>query len=190
MSDSGLGWLDVGKIVLASGVVSAFVSQGLQWLKESRKDAKKFKAEASLNAIGLVGVLDRYVAQCHSKVQQYDQDPSYYLESKWCYPPDLDLSQVKLEFFSAEVLAKLAWLKTERFLALDQASGAMDRGADLEGYQDHCVSITGYSGYEIAMVAKLIRQQHKLPELSSGWSLENKIVSLRPFWQRAKDTLQ
>ena len=190
MDQVSIGGWDIAKIVLASGVVSALVSQGLQWLKESRKDAKKLRAEATLNAIGLVGILDRYIGECHRRVKEYDGDVSLYLESNWCSPPDLDIADAKLEFFSVEVLAKLAWLKTERGLAFDRAVFALEREAHPEGYQDHCISITGYSGYEIATVAALIRKEHRLPELSSGWTLRERIAELKPYWARAKDTLQ
>jgi len=189
MDQVSIGWWDISKIVLASGLLSALVSQGLQWLKESRREVRKYKAEATLNAIGLVGILDRYVSRCHQKIKKYDGAPTYYSSSEWCYPPDLDLADAKLEYFNGKVLSKLAWLKTERALALDIASDVLERQSDPESYQDHCVNITGYSGYEIALVSRLIRKEHKLPELSSCQAMTDKVEGLRIYWERAKKTL-
>jgi hypothetical protein len=184
--DVTIGWWDIAKIVLASGALAA----GLQWLKESRKDAKKFKAEATLNAIGLVGILDRYVGRCYREVKKYDGEVQYYVDSDWCVTPELDIGDAKLDYFSASVLARLAWLKTERTLAFDHAADTLDFMHDAEGYQDHCISITGYCGYEIALVAQTVRKEHGLPELSSEWNMKGKVSELKIYWSRAKNTLQ
>ncbi len=185
----GTNWINIISIAAGSGVIAAFINQGFQWLRESRKDAKKTAAEATLNAIALVGVLDRYVASCYSEVKKHDEAGHFLGGSNWCAVPELSLEGIKLECFHPDILAKLAWLKTERGFASHTAERALIKDNCPDDFNEDLMSICGYSGYELAQVARLLRTRYKLPPLLSGSVIEKKSQYLKAYWERAKDLI-
>jgi hypothetical protein len=186
MDQAVIGWVDLVKIVLASGVVSAVVANIIQWWRESRKDAKKIATEATLNAIALVGVLDRYVAHCYSEIRKHDQAGYKTGSLGWCDTPELQLDGIKLDHFKPAVLAKLVWLKTERGLAFNAAHSALEKDQCPDDYNEDLMSIYGYSGFELSVVSQMLRRQYKLPQLLSEPVLERKAEYLKRYWDRAK----
>lgn len=183
-----ISWLDIGKIVIASGAFSALVSHLLQWLKEHRKDSKRIEEEATLQAITLVGLLDRYLASCYSEVLEHDR--AGYFQGKFCKVPELSIDEVKLDYFKPKVLAKLAWLQTERSLAFNTAYAGLEKDQCPDDFNEDCMSICGYSGYELFLVAKELRKQYKLPSFASGDAIQQKAEFLKKYWSRTQRLLK
>lgn len=67
MAAAILGWGDIAKIVLASGVVAALIGWLKDWIFKSRDQRK----EAKFAAIEVVGKLDHYARESSRNVRRY-----------------------------------------------------------------------------------------------------------------------
>lgn len=193
MAESTIGWLDITKIVLASGLVSALVVQAIQWFRESRKEKVKSQQEVKAQAIKLVAVMEGYFLQCYQEVQHHERLSSeyqYYENKDWCRVPELDTGAVRLEVLPADIQSKIAWIGTESFLFHMSASEELEGNFDPEDYAYHRISIVGYFGYAAAELAGELRAKYQLPALMSGWSLEPRIKWMKQYWVRSKKDLQ
>lgn len=63
-----LPWIELVKLSVAAGVVTALVNQGLGWLRDHRRETKTRKREKEYLAIRLAVALERFAVDCTSVI--------------------------------------------------------------------------------------------------------------------------
>lgn len=186
----GLGWLDVLKIAAGSGVVAAGINQAVQWVK----DRNKLKGEAQYCAVQLIAKLEHFGVACSYNVEWHEraiaEAPHYQDMNNTCTMPGLTWSEDKLDVLQASISSRMAWLSTEIKLANEKATDNFEHDYDPEGYAIDRVRIVGYFGYKSLVLADELRHTYNLPPLISDWSLDQKKIYLKRFWEQAKEHLK
>ncbi len=183
-----LGWGDIVKIVLASGVVAALIGVAKDWFFKSRER----KQEAVFCAIGLVAKLDLYVLQSRRNVQNYNELTAQLFPERdyqdWpsCSYPDLDIADVALKHLSREHASDFAWVATDKALASQHLSAIHDASWDPTEVHAHKAEVVGYFGYEAYLLAGKLRKEYGLPPFGQRWGVDDDFSDLEGAWRETK----
>ncbi|MDC7818314.1 hypothetical protein [Pseudomonas sp. BLCC-B112] len=183
-----LGWGDILKIVLASGVVATVIGWFKDWLFKSRERAR----DAKFAAIGVIAKLDLYVIQSRQSVRDYNEvtaglDPqTHYQDWPRCVYPDLDIAEDELKQLGAEYSSDLAWLATEKALASEHLYSIYDASWDPTEVHAHKAEVVGYFGYEVYLLASKLRAAFGLPPFGLRWGIEDDFQDLLRSWEETK----
>lgn len=183
-----LGWGEIIKIVLASGVVAAVVGV----LKEIFFKSRDRQADAKYAAIRVVAKLDLYVLQSRSNVSNYYEcsgglDPHEHYQN-WpdCPYPELDISTDELKLFSTEHASALAWIATEKAIARQHLIAINEAAWDPTEVYGHQADVVGYFGYEAYLLAGKLRRRHGLPSFGERWGVHDDFSDLLRAWNDTK----
>ncbi|AMS13159.1 hypothetical protein A3218_02080 [Pseudomonas chlororaphis] len=155
VTNAVLGWGEIVKIVLASGVVAAFIG----WAKDLLFKSRERKQEAVFAAIGLVAKLDLYVLQSRRNVWDYKDFTAQltperdYQDWPACSYPDLDIPDSTLKQLSRQHASDFAWIATDKALASQHLSAIHDAAWDPTEVHAHKADVVGYFGYEAYLLA-------------------------------------
>ncbi|KTC11324.1 hypothetical protein AO391_26500 [Pseudomonas marginalis ICMP 9505] len=183
-----LGWGDIVKIVLASGVVAALIGVAKDWFFKSRER----KQEAIFSAIGLVAKLDLYVIQSRRNVWDYSEaaaplEPERdYQDWPTCAYPDLDISELALKHLNREHASDFAWIATDKALASQHLNAIYDASWDPTEVHAHKAEVVGYFGYEAYLLASKLRKEYGLPPFGQRWGVDDDFSDLAHAWQETK----
>lgn len=183
-----LGWGEIVKIVLASGVVAALISAAKDWIFRSRER----KQEARFAAIGLVAKLDLYVLHSRRNLWSYRDAVGPLIPERdyqdWpvCSYPDMDISDSSLKHLSTEHASDLAWIATEKALASQHLSDIEDSSFTPIDVNAHKAEVVGYFGYEAYLLAKKLREEFALPPFGLRWGVDDDFSDLEVAWKRTK----
>ncbi|HCF9476694.1 hypothetical protein [Pseudomonas aeruginosa] len=188
---AALSWWELGKIVLASGVVSAVISHAIQHARDSRK----VSSEKRFGAVRVVGLLDRYMMQSATNVSEHN---SRYSELRnlsgisipACVFPELEVSVDDIKSLDVEHAAKLAWLSNEITLAKGYADTVWEITSDSDDAHSYRANFVGMLGYEAYLLASEIRRAQRIPPLAEYWRIQKKVKWLKEIWKEARDDLR
>lgn len=183
-----LGWGELVKIVLASGVVASLISVAKDWFFKSWER----QHEAVFAAIGLVAKLDLYVLQTRRNVWDYKDLAAQltperdYQDWPTCSYPDLDISESMLKQLSREHASDFAWITTDRALANQHLSAFHDAAWDPTEVHTHKADVVGYFGYEAHLLAEKLRKDYGLPPFGLRWGVDDDFSDLERSWRKTK----
>ncbi|WP_342309754.1 hypothetical protein WLF14_14175 [Pseudomonas fluorescens] len=183
-----LGWGDIVKIVLASGVVAALIGVAKDWFFRSREQ----KQEARFAAVGLVAKLDLYVLHSRRNLWLYRDAADQLIPERdyqqWpvCAYPDMDISDESLKHIGTEHASSLAWISTEKALASQHLSAVEESSFNPIDVHGHKAEIVGYFGYEAYLLAKKLREEFTLPPFGQRWGVDDNFSDLELAWHRTK----
>lgn len=183
-----LGWGEILKIVLASGVVAALIGVGKDWFFKSLER----KHEAKFAAIGLLAKLDLYVIQSRRNLWAYREAVSQlvperdYQEWPSCRYPEMEISDEALRRLSPEHASDLAWIATDKALATEHLSAVHESSFDPTVAYDHEARVVGYFGYEAYLLSNRLREKYDLPPFGLRWGVDDDFEDLRKAWTRTK----
>lgn len=183
-----LGWGELVKIVLASGVVASLIGVAKDWFFKSRER----KHEAVFAAIGLIAKLDLYVLQTRRNVWDYKDLVSQLTPERdyqsWptCSYPDLDVSESALKQLSREQASDFARIATDKALASQHLSAIYDAALDPTEVDMHKAEMVGYFGYEAYLLAEKLRRDYDLPPFGQRWGVEDDFSDLERAWKKTK----
>ncbi|WP_256831706.1 hypothetical protein [Pseudomonas sp. Pse1] len=183
-----LGWGDILKIVLASGVVASVIGWLKDWLFKSRDRAR----DAKFVAIGVIAKLDLYALQSRFNRRDYYEysaglDPhTHYQNWPNCPYPELDITNDELKHLDAEYASDLAWLTTEKALANEHLYAIHDASFDPTEVHAHQAEVVGYFGYESYLLACKLRGKHGLPSFGQRWGVSDEFPDLLLAWEETK----
>ncbi len=183
-----LGWGDILKIVLASGVVASAIGWLKDWLLKSRDRAR----DAKFVAIGVIAKLDLYALKSRiNRRNYYDFSASLVPErdyQKWpnCSYPELDITADELKYLDVEHASHLAWLTTEKALASEHLYAIHDAAFDPTEVDGHKAEVVGYFGYEAYLLACKLRSKHGLQSFGQRWGVSDDFPDLLQAWEETK----
>lgn len=183
-----LGWGEIVKIVLASGVVAAFIG----WAKDLLFKSRERKQEAVFAAIGLVAKLDLYVLQSRRNVWDYKDFTAQltperdYQDWPACSYPDLDIPDSTLKQLSRQHASDFAWIATDKALASQHLSAIHDAAWDPTEVHAHKADVVGYFGYEAYLLAGKLRKDYDLPPFGQRWGVDDDFSDLELSWKKTK----
>jgi len=187
-ASTGLGWGDIAKIVLASGVVAALIG----WLKDWLFKIRDRRLDARFAAVELIAVLDLYALQSRRNVRDYHEyaaslDPhTDYQNWPSCAYPDLDISRDALKYLDSKHASALVSIATEKALANQHLHAIHDASFDPTEVYGHEAEIVGYFGYEVYLLANELRKEYKLPPFGQRWGVTDEFPDLLLSWQKTK----
>lgn len=188
VAETVLGWIDITKIVLASGVVAAFIG----WLKDGVFKALERRKTAKYSAIGVVAKLDLYVLQTRVNVRAYwdhvqQLDPhTDYMNWPSCPYPELNVSDIEIHSLDAEHASRLAWVATEKAFANQHLHEVDEQAlAPFDVYNEEA-EVIGYFGYEAYLLAQALRDTYSLPPLGSRWEADDRFEDLKQSWAHTR----
>jgi len=183
-----LGWGEILKIVLASGVVAALIGV----VKDVALRGRERRKDALFAAIGLVAKLDLYALQSRARVSEYHEstaqlDPHQHYQN-WpsCSYPDLDISEDALKHLSLENASDLAWISTEKAIARQHLVAIHEAAFDPTEVSDHQADVVGYFGYEAYLLALKLRAEYGLPSFGQRWGVHDDFPDLFKAWDETK----
>lgn len=183
-----LGWEDIFKIVLASGVVAALIGWFKDWLLKSRDRAR----DARFSAIGMIAKLDFYAIQSRRNICDYEEDiacldpQTDYMEWPTCEYPALEITDDAIRHFNSKHATDLAWLTTEKALASEHLRAVYGHEIDptiVHSQQSH---IVGYFGYEAYLLAFRLRDKYGLSPFGARWGAKDEFSDLLHYWVTIK----
>lgn len=184
----GLGWTDLAKIVLASGVVATLIG----WLKDGVFKWRDRARAAKYTAIGLIARLDLYALQSRTNQRNYRDSAASlephrdYMHWPSCAYPDFHVSDEELRGLDPELASNLAWIATEKVLAnLHLHAIDDDAHTPMEVY-DHESEVVGYFGYEAYLLALKLRDKFSLPSFGKRWGIDDEFSDLLASWMKTK----
>jgi hypothetical protein len=183
-----LGWGDILKIVLASGVVASAIGWFKDWLFKRRDRVR----DAKFAAIGVIARLDLYVIQSRQNVRDYHEvtgpmDPhTHYQNWPRCSYPDLEVTEDTLKHLDAEHASDLAWLATEKALASEHLYWIYESSFDPTEVHNHKAEVVGYFGYEAHLLACKLRKSFDLPSFGHRWGVDEDFHDLHQAWKETK----
>ncbi|RMR62232.1 hypothetical protein ALP84_200109 [Pseudomonas cichorii] len=188
----GLGWGDIAKIVLASGVVAALIG----WLKDWLFKIRDRRLDAKFAAIELIAVLDLYTLQSRRNVRDYHEyaaslDPhTDYQNWPSCAHPDLDISRDALKHLDSKHASALVSIATEKALANQHLHAIHDASFDPTEVYAHEADVVGYFGYEVYLLANKLRRRYKLPPFGDRWGVSDEFPDLLHSWIETKNEVR
>ncbi|MFL1502125.1 hypothetical protein ACI77N_13145 [Pseudomonas sp. S191] len=188
LTATALGWGDILKIVLASGVVAAAIGWLKDWVFKSRDQRK----EAKFAAIEIVGKLDQYARQSSRSVYHYRDitaqlDPHVHFQN-WpsCTYPDLEVSRDALKSIDTDLASEVAWFATTQAHADEYLYYIYDQSADPFEDPDARASVVGFMGYEAYELACKLREHYGLMAYATRWELAGDFQDLHRDWKKIK----
>ncbi|PLP87628.1 hypothetical protein CYD26_21115 [Pseudomonas sp. FFUP_PS_473] len=184
-----LGWGEILKIVLASGVVAALI--GI--LKDVFLKRRERKQDALFAAIGLVAKLDLYALQSRARLWDYDERTAelnpHQHDQNWptCTYPDLEISDDALKHLSLEHASDLAWISTEKAIAGQYLSIVDEVSFDPTEVHARKAEVVGYFGYEAFLLARKLRTAYGLPSFGQRWGVHEDFPDLLRAWKKTKN---
>lgn len=188
MATTVLGWGDILKIVLASGVVAAVIG----WLKDWHFKKRDRAREAKFAAIGVISKLDLYSIQSRQNVRDYydvtaGMNPhEHYRDWPTCSYPELVVDEDTLRQLDAEHASDLLSFAAEKALVRDHLYAIHEASFDPTEVDGHRAVIVGYFGYEAYLLASKLRESFGLPLFGRLWGIEDDFPDLLHYWQETK----
>jgi hypothetical protein len=180
MAAAVLGWGDIAKIVLASGVVAALIGWLKDWVFKSRDQRK----EAKFAAIEVVGALDRYARESSRNVRRYRemcaQLDVHANHQSWpsCTYPELEVIRDSLKSINTDLASEVAWFATTKDHADEYLFYIYDQSVDpLEGAESRA-TVIGFMGYEAYELACKLRKHYRLMDYATRWELAGNFEDL------------
>jgi hypothetical protein len=183
-----LGWGDIVKIVLASGVVAALIGWLKDWVFKSRDQRK----EAKFAAIEVVGKLDQYARQSSRSVKQYREISAqldvhaHYQSWPSCNYPDLDVSRDALKSIDTDLASEVAWFATTQAHADEYLYYVYDQSVDPTEGPNSKATVVGFMGYEAYELACKLRKHYGLMAYATRWELAGDFEDLQNDWKKVK----
>lgn len=183
-----LGWEDILKIVLASGVVAAAIGWIKDWIFKQRDRSR----DAKFSAIGVIAKLDLYALQSRTNVRNYFEhvaslDPHRdYLNWPSCSYPETGITNEELKCLSYEYASDLAWIATEKALASHHLYAVHEAARTPIDVYRHEANVVGYFGYEAYILAGKLRKKYSLPSFGKRWGTNDEFVDLLHSWMETK----
>jgi hypothetical protein len=188
---AALGWGDIAKIVLASGVVAALIG----WLKDWIFRTRDTRKAAKFAAIGIVGKLDEYTHQSSRRVSSYREqtaqmDPHAHHQS-WpsCTYPDLDISQDLLKLIDTEIACEVAWFATTQAHANEYLYYIYESSVDPTEGGNAQAELVGFMGYEAYELATKLRDRYGLLRYAHRWELAGEFQDLQKDWIKVRNDI-
>ncbi|WP_152597684.1 hypothetical protein [Pseudomonas lutea] len=185
---ASLGWGDIAKIVLASGVVAALIGIAKDSFFRYRDRLK----DAEFSAIEVIAKLDLYALNSRRNIREYYELSSPlnphndYQNWPGCNYPDLDISNDVLKKLSAEHASDVAWLSTEKALAGEYLHAVYDESYDPTKVHDHKAEVVGFFGYEAFLLAEKLRTKYRLKSFGQRWGVSDGFPDLQSYWNETK----
>lgn len=183
-----LGWGDILKIVLASGVVAAAIG----WLKDLVFKQRDRARDAKFSAIGVIAKLDLYALQSRANVRNYfdhiaSLEPQRdYLNWPSCSYPETGITNEELKSLSYQHASDLAWIATEKALASHHLYAVNEDAHTPIDVYTHEADVVGYFGYEAFILARKLREKYSLPSFGKRWGASDEFADLLHSWMKTK----
>ena len=188
---AALGWGDIAKIVLASGVVAAIIGVFKDWWFRRGDDRKA----AKFAAIEVVGKLDQYAHQSSMRISTYREtaaqlDPATHYQN-WpsCTIPDIDISFDALRFLDTELACEIAWFATTQAHANEYGYYIYECSGDPTESSGAKAELVGFMGYEAFELAGKLRKRYGLLTYAHRWELAGKFEDLHRDWVKVKNDI-
>lgn len=188
---TALGWGDIAKIVLASGVVAALIGWIKDWFFRSTDTSKA----AKFAAIGVVGKLDEYAHRSSQRISSYREETAqlqphvHYLNWPTCSYPELSVDQELLKLIDTELACEVAWFATTQAHASEYVYYIYEHSADPTEGRDAQAELVGFMGYEAYELATKIRNRYGLLKYAHRWDLAGEFNDLQRDWKKVKNDL-
>ncbi|MFG0500801.1 hypothetical protein H0H12_12955 [Pseudomonas putida] len=185
---SSLGWGDIAKIVLASGVVAALIGWVKDWIFRSGDSSKA----ATFAAIDIVGKLDMYAHQSSRNVSFYREHTAQMCSLRdyqnWpsCSYPELEVSQDVLKLIDTELACEVAWFATTQANANEYLYYVYSDSYDPTEGSDAKAELVGFMGYEAYLLAGKLRDRYGLLRYAHRWELAGDFQDLQSDWGKVK----
>ncbi|MCV9917792.1 hypothetical protein OIU19_03220 [Pseudomonas sp. BT-42-2] len=187
-----ISWLDVGKIVLGSGVVAGIVG----WIKDSWNKRSDRRREAKYAAIEALAMLDLYVLESRKNVRRYYEDSAgltpeaHYQMWPSCSYPDFLFPQETLKRLSAEDACRISWLSTEKEVAHQYLAAIHEDELDPTRVEGHQAKMVGYFGYEAFLLSKSMRARYRLSSMPRAMNADDHFDDLFSYWLSTKSEFE
>ena len=173
----GLGWSDIIKIVLASGVVATIISSGITWVKEKAQRDGQRKLDAEFDAIHLISKLDALAVRCANNFWEYHKlwnearGTIHERDVAGCTKPDIAIDAASLSKIDRSLACRIAWLENDISLGADEIRSRWEAYMDTDDANEHYANLVGYFGYEALMISKLLRAKYSLTHEGPRWGM-------------------
>ncbi|WP_038995160.1 hypothetical protein [Pseudomonas putida] len=188
---AALGLGDIAKIVLASGVVAAFIGFFKDWWFR-RGDHRK---AAKFAAIEIVGKLDQYAHQSSMRVSEYRElaaqlnPAAHYQNWPLCTYPSLEMSQDTLKCVDSDLACEVAWFATTQAHANEYVYYTCECTGDPTEAADAKAELVGFMGYEAFELASKLRKRYGLLAYAHRWELAGSFEDLYSDWVKVKNDI-
>lgn len=188
MAAAILGWGDLAKIVLASGVVAALIGWLKDWVFKSRDQRK----EAKFAAIEVVGKLDQYARESSRNVRRYREMSAqldvhaHYQNWPSCTYPELEVGRDSLKSIDTDLASEVAWFATTKEHADEYLFYIYDQSVDPMEGPDSRATVIGFMGYEAYVLACKLRKRYHLMAYATRWELAGDFEDLHSDWKKVK----
>lgn len=177
---AALSWFEIGKVVLASGITSAIVTQGIQAIRDKRKS----NSSAKFAAIRVISKLDKYSHDVVKEIRAFDRSYDRCLEIqdwadlKQVERPRLDINEGDLEKLEAELSARIAWLQLTDDFATGMLYEDWLNNSDFDDAITDDASVLAYIGREAAFISRSLRENFGLVNHISSKNIQSIIDEL------------